>query len=136
MNRKTLLAGILFFSTTCLTGFYHQGAKDYVEMGQMLVAEGLNDAALSYFTKAINLEPKNTDFLLTRAFFLLKLNRHSEALTDLTAIIDLQPGVAEGYLTRGLVYSELGQKDLARGDFSAACRLGDQGGCAFMGEKD
>jgi Flp pilus assembly protein TadD len=132
MTRKFFTCCALALALAALTGFRSQGPQAYVELAQMLVADGQNDAAFVYFTKAIDLAPEQPDLYLARGFFLLKQNRHSEALADLTTIIRLQPDKPEGYLTRGLVLSELGQRDQANSDFAVACRLGDQGGCSFL----
>jgi tetratricopeptide (TPR) repeat protein len=135
MIRKFLTCCALALALAGLTGFRSQGPQAYVELAQMLVADGQNDAAFVYFTKAIELAPEQADLYLARGFFLLKQNRHPEALADLSTIIRLQPDKPEGYLTRGLVLSELGEKERANNDFAVACRLGDQGGCAFLDDR-
>jgi tetratricopeptide (TPR) repeat protein len=135
MTRNFLTCCALALALACLTGFRSQGPRAYLELAQMLVADGQNDAAFVYFTRAIDLAPEQPDLYLARGFFLLKEKRYDEALADLSTIIRLQPDQAEGYLSRGLVLSELGRRDQANSDFAAACRLGDQGGCSFLDDR-
>lgn len=126
----------LMAATMLLTGFAARDLSSYsdAELAQMYAARGLSDQALHHYGKAIAATPDSPEPYLARAFFLLKLNRQKEALADLDRIIALRPGKAQHYLTRGMVYSETGDRNRAQSDFAEACRLGDQSGCTFMNE--
>ena len=123
---------LLLVALICLCGFRHQGPKAYLEIAQILASDGFNDTALAYYTKAVATQPDDPELYQARAFFLLRLERTREALADLSRIVTLRPERPDGYLSRGLVYSQLGQAEQADRDFAAACRLGDQSGCAFL----
>lgn len=129
MNRLILC---LLMVLLLLTGFQHQDARFYVELAQMYSVRGDNDTAMALYTRAISLEPQNSDLYVARGFFLLKQNQLDPALADLSTVIALKPDMADGYLSRGLVYLDHDKPDLARADFSKACQLGDTSGCQFL----
>jgi regulator of sirC expression with transglutaminase-like and TPR domain len=93
----------------------------------------MNERALHYFGNAIAAAPESPDPYLARTFFLLKLDRRKEALADMERVIAMQPDKAQHYVTRGMIYSDAGEKSRAESDFAEACRLGDQSGCVFVG---
>ena len=134
LTRVTLA---LLAATLLLTGFADRDKGSYsdAELAQMYTARGMNDQALYHFGNAIAATPGSPEPYLARAFFLLKLNRRDEALADLDRVIALQPEKAQHHVTRGMVYSEAGDRKRAQNDFAEACRLGDQSGCTFMNER-
>jgi tetratricopeptide (TPR) repeat protein len=130
------IACLLFLAHFCLAGFrYPPGALRYQELGQKSAADGDYPLALDYYNQAIQLDPGIAELYMTRGFFLLKLNRTTEALGDFSSFIRLEPDNSEGYLSRGMIYSQLDRKEEARRDFTTACRLGNQGGCSFAEEE-
>lgn len=118
-----------------MTGFAGRDPASYsdADLAQMYAARGMNDRALQYFGNAVAAAPDSPDPYLARTFFLLKLERREEALADMERVIALQPDKAQHYVTRGMIYSDAGEKHRAEKDFAEACRLGDRSGCLFMG---
>ncbi len=133
MSRSALCV-LLLVSLLCLCGFSQHGTPSYVELAQMFEANGDHEIALLCYNRAVEKAPQVADNYLSRAFFLLKEGRADDGIRDLSTFISLTPDKPEGYLSRGLVHSERNEKELARQDFSMACRLGDQSGCTFLGE--
>lgn len=134
MNQPGLF--LCFVALTCLTAFRNPpGALRYIELADKHLSEGNSGLALQYYANAIALEPENPALYTIRGFFLLKQNRFDEALQDLTVCILLEPGKSGGYLTRGLVYSELKRDKEADADYAEACRLGSRDGCSFAGNR-
>ena len=134
--RKLSLAAAIAAIALLLCGFAYKGARSYAELAQMFVAQGRYDDAVTFFDKAIAMEPKNPELYQHRAFFYLKLERFDLGLRDLTTVIELQPDKAEGYLSRGLVHSDRNQRGMAEADFRKACELGDTSGCAFLTQSE
>lgn len=134
MGRKTAFLGLLAASLF-ITGFAGRDPASYSDsdLAQMYAARGLNDRALHHFGNAIAAAPDSPSPYLARTFFLLKLNRREEAIADLERVIALQPDKGQHYVTRGMIYSDAGDKERAEKDFTEACRLGDQSGCLFIG---
>ncbi len=133
MFRKTALLGLLTVSLI-MTGFAGRDPASYSDsdLAQMYAARGQNERALHHFGKAIAAAPDSPAPYLARTFFLLKLERRAEAMADLERVIALQPDRAQHYMTRGMIYTNAGDKERAERDFAQACRLGDQSGCLFM----
>ena len=134
MGRKTTLFGLLV-AALVMTGFAGRDLSSYsdTELAQMYAARGMSDRALHYFGKAIAAAPDSVEPYLARTFFLLKLDRRKEALADMDRVIALQPDKGQHYVTRGMIYSDAGEKNRAGRDFAEACRLGDESGCVFAG---
>ena len=131
---RLALCTLLLLGLSCLCGFRHMAPRSFLELAQMYEGDGQPETALRYYDKAVAAEPTSTDLYLARAFFLLKQGKADEGIRDLSVVIALAPDKPEGYLSRGLVRSERGEKELARQDFAMACRLGDRSGCQFLGE--
>lgn len=66
---------------------------------------------------------------LLRSDVLLKLNRHEQALEDLSTVIKSDPTNAGALLTRGNLYRNRLQGRLAKDDFEQACVLGSIEAC-------
>jgi tetratricopeptide (TPR) repeat protein len=131
---KKFIAPLLLLALLLLTGFRNPpGAERYMEAGDNAVSEGDPGLGLEYYSRAIKMKPDNALFYLTRGFLLLRLNRTAEAINDLGEYIRILPKVPQGYMSRGMAYSQLKREKEADEDFAAACRLGDASGCSFAG---
>jgi tetratricopeptide (TPR) repeat protein len=69
--------------------------------------------ALELAERAVRAEPNDTRFRGTRGTIFLKLERWSEALTDLEAELSASPDRADTHLALAKVYDHLGSPDLA-----------------------
>lgn len=76
---------------------YPDSAVAYAARAGMEMERGMLDVALYDFSKAITLEPTNTDYLLSRADLLIRMGRKKEARQDLDAAV--RKGIPKPSLT-------------------------------------
>ncbi|KAH7550215.1 hypothetical protein ACOSP7_024571 [Xanthoceras sorbifolium] len=63
--------------------------------------------AVDYYTKAIDFDPQNADFLADRAQANIKLNNFTEAVADANKAIELNPNLVKAYLRKGTACMKL-----------------------------
>ena len=81
-NMKRLIPFLIIIFS--LSNAYGQSARQYAKAGKEFVeAKNYKDALVQY-TKAINLDPKKTDFYLQRAMIFEKLGNIDSAFVDIT----------------------------------------------------
>lgn len=68
---------------------FPDSAVAWAARGGMEMERGLNELAEYDYTEALRLDPKNSDYLLSRADVRIKLHRYSQARADLDAIVRL-----------------------------------------------
>ena len=90
------------------------GKEDYNDLGLAAYEDGNYDEAIEYYTKAIELEPKNAIAYNYRglAYFqtgLWFVNREPfyKAIPDYTKAIELNPKYVDAYYNRGVAYNQL-----------------------------
>lgn len=66
---------------------YPDNAVAYAARAGMEMERGMLDVALFDFSKAITLEPDNTDYLISRADLLIRMGRKKEARQDLDSAV-------------------------------------------------
>ena len=66
---------------------YPDNAVAYAARAGMEMERGMLDVALFDFSKAITLEPDNTDYLISRADLLIRMGRKKEARQDLDTAV-------------------------------------------------
>lgn len=76
---------------------------------------------LADYDKAISLRPDEEDFYYQKAWFERYNGMTEEAILDMTTAIQKSGGSTHYYLTRGNIFAQIGEKDLAREDFETAC---------------
>lgn len=76
---------------------YPDSAVAYAARAGMEMERGMLDVALYDFSKAITLEPTNTDYLLSRADLLIRMGRKKEARQDLDTAV--RKGIPKPSLT-------------------------------------
>ena len=123
-------AVVLLVSGLAGNGF--GGGIDPLGKVEMYLSQGRSDLAFALLDDIIAANPERVDAYTSRAFVNLKFNRHREAISDFTTVIMLQPKHPNAYLSRGMVYDQLKEYDLAAVDFRKACELGDKSGCSFQ----
>ncbi len=79
--------------------------------------------ALARLDIAHNLVPESTTVLQRRAEILLSLNRNDEALSDLTAMLEIDSLLIEPRLKRGMLELYKGNYEQAKSDFDTLNRL-------------
>lgn len=77
-------------------------------------------AAAFHWSKLLECEPSNPEFLRRRAAANRQLGRLAEARSDLSKAVELQPRDAKTWKERGHVHAELGQWCEAASDFATA----------------
>ena len=104
-------------------------SQQYVDLGKMAELNGQTDQALEDYSRAIELDPNNTDAYMARARINEGRNELSQVIADCTKIIEIKPRY-EAYIKRGSAYVHIGDADatkrqtaLALQDFNTAIQL-------------
>jgi len=94
-------------------------AKAFYRRGVAYNAVGEGENAFKDFTRCVELDSSNIDYLATQAYMCSEYyEKHEMALKNYTRIIALEPSTPKAYISRGIVYLRLKQYDLANQDFS------------------
>ncbi len=88
-----------------------------------LYAEGRFDAALAKVNQSLSLLDNEALFHGLRGSIRYRQNRYEDAITNFDRALARDDSYFLYYLSRGLSYAELGQRDTARRDLSASVRL-------------
>ncbi len=93
------------------------------QRGQENLEKGLNEKAISDFTKAIGLNPGNSHSYFYRAKAYEKLGKYDLAIADYTKVIELTPREFFTYVNRGRAYENMKLYDQAIKDFTKAIEI-------------
>lgn len=94
-----------------------------VDRGSCLTNKRMDAEGVADFTKALDMKPDLESALYNRARALARLNKHEEAITDLTKAIQItqpSPIMASYYKNRGMSYLALEKRAEAKADFKKA----------------
>lgn len=94
------------------------------DAGNAAIAQKSYDAAIPYFTRALEIDPSNRNALNQRGFAYQNLKQLSAAVADYGAMIKRDASDKSGYLNRANVYLQLGAKPEVVADLSAFIKLG------------
>jgi Tfp pilus assembly protein PilF len=75
--------------------------------GEILCNMGYYDIAISYFTKASNMDPENIHNLNKRAMAYFVLQEYNKAILDLDKVIQLDPSNSLAHYNKGITYYTL-----------------------------
>lgn len=89
-----------------------------------LAKQGKLEQALPLYNQALQLAPENAVAHLNRGSTLAQLKRFEEALTDFKKAVELNPAEPRGHYLLGVVYRDMGQRDLACSNFYTALQKG------------
>ena len=95
----------------------------YDNRGFAYSKKGLYDKAIADFTKALELNPKDTYAYNNRGFAFSQKGLHDKAIADSTKAIELEPRNAVSYQSRALAYEGYKQPEKALSDWSKAIEL-------------
>ncbi len=90
------------------------------------------DQALKYSSKAISLNPRYSDALITRGNVYDELGEPQKAIADYTNALLINPADSYAYYNRAMTYNKIGRADDARADCRKACELGLDAGCKAL----
>ena len=94
--------------------------------------ETITDAAsLDFLSKAIELDPKYAEVVLTRGMKYLRMKEYKKALSDFDKTVQVDPTSSDGYCYRGVAHFELGENAKALADVSKAIELDDKNADAY-----
>ncbi len=99
--------------------------------GDEAEAKGDFDLAMSYYTEAIRINPKQPDAYFNRGVIYEKKGEHDKALAEFTEAIGIKPKYANAYNNRGAIYREKGENDKALADYTAAIQINPKQGKAY-----
>lgn len=100
-----------------------QDTNYYNNRGTAFSSKGDYDRAISDYTKAIELDPKNSDAYYNRGNTYVMKGNFDLAISDFTRAIELDPKNSDAYNNRGNAYRSKGDNNLARSDFTRANEL-------------
>lgn len=83
-------------------------AEQYKNEGNSLYKNAKYRESIEYYTKAIDLCPKNAAYYGNRAAAYLMINKHKQCLDDSKAATSIDPNFVKGYLREGKSYLCLG----------------------------
>ncbi len=89
------------------------------------------DNALSYYNRAIELNPELTEAYHNRGIVKYKMRKFAEALGDFTQAIKLNPELAETYVNRAHLKGKMGDKKGALQDYDKAIQLNSKDAQAY-----
>ena len=93
--------------------------KAFYKRGVAYNAVGEGENAFKDFTRCVELDSSNIDYLATQAYMCSEYyDKHEMALRNYNRIIALDPSTPKAYISRGIIYLLLKQYDLANQDFS------------------
>ena len=95
----------------------------FMRLAGIYADAGQNVQALSNFSKAISLAPKNHHYLNTRGFFLMSRKVYNDAITDFTEAINVNPKYTQAFNNRGLCWISMGNTAKAVEDLDAAIKI-------------
>lgn len=105
-------------------------AQQFFQDGVRLGKGGDYRAAVQAYTRAIELNRKYTDAYVYRALTHLQLGNFVAAISDLNAVVDLDPS-ADSYRTRADVYARNGRIDQAIADYDKSIALNPNDASAY-----
>lgn len=114
----------IFDKNGLIAAIYNNRGLAYYDLGQYT-------QAISDYTKAIELNPKDAVAYNSRGITYKKLGQYTQAISDYTKAIELNSKYAMAYNNRGNAYYYLGQYTQAISDFTKAIELNPEDAEAY-----
>jgi len=122
--RQTLKKIIKYgFLTVAFLIFSCNGA-DYYNLGIYQARQGNQEKAIEYFTKSIEVNPKDADSYYNRAYAQHLLGgKEKQTISDYSKSLELNPNDYEAHMNRGLIYMKMGNNEKAISDYKESIRI-------------
>jgi tetratricopeptide (TPR) repeat protein len=98
-------------------------AEEYKNKGNEAFKSNNVNEAIEFYTKAIELDPKNLLCFSNRSVSYLKLEKYEDALKDADSCIELRPSWAKGYFRKGTALHNLKRLEEAKVVLEKAAEL-------------
>lgn len=98
-------------------------AADHLRKGEEHVINNQFERALSEYTSALRLEPKNIDAHLGRAAILLRLDKKEDAYEETKIILTLDPQNTMAHYMKGTIFMLLGDEKSALIEYREVIKL-------------
>lgn len=98
-------------------------ANGFRGLGLVYQARGEHEAALGYYTEALNIEPHSALLINDRGVMLSRLGRKDEALESFEEVTRLDPEDIYGWMNTGRLHFEDGRFEEARSSFQIVLEL-------------
>lgn len=99
----------------------HQ-VKEYERMGREYFNARAYKESISYYTKALEIQPDNENLYYMRGFAYLRAGKYKEAVADCDRALKLVPDSAATYNNRGCAFTHIGDAVKAVSDFNQAIK--------------
>jgi tetratricopeptide (TPR) repeat protein len=119
-KRVLLRSGMVvcLFLTGCA-----ERTTDYFYRGGAYYHKAEYDAAIFYFSKAIEINPKDAKAYNNRGIAYYNKGEYDRAISDYTKAIEINPGYAMAYINRGVSYNNKGEYERAISDYTKAIEI-------------
>ena len=111
-----------------LTRFEKEGIK--IDSGLAYEEKG-QDEAISDYTKALEINPRDALAYYNRGIAYNKKGRHDEAISDFNKALEINPRDAWAYYNRGIAYDNKGEYDQAISDYTKALEINPKDAVAY-----
>lgn len=105
----------------------------YQQLGLVQLKRSKWDVSENNLTKAINADPQNPSFYLSRGHVMAAKSAYQNALNDYGQAIALRPKYAEAFLHRAQMNEKLGQLQLAVNDYNQVLSIQSENKEALIG---
>jgi tetratricopeptide (TPR) repeat protein len=129
------VAVVLFCASGAIGQTTNKESAAFHEKGKTAYYNKDYNGAAIYFTKAIDLDPKNARAYMGRGCACNNAKKYPEAIADLTKSIELEPNpkTMDVYLIRGGVYNVLKKYPEAIADLTKVIELDPKNAAAYAG---
>ncbi len=130
---RTLITVLIYFlpaAAILLNGCTFQGpvkeiiTEKRIARANTYMQEGNYEDAITYYTKALKVNPKDAIAYNNRGLAWGKKGDYDNAIADFTKAVEIDPQFADAYKNRGIAYYDKGDYDRTCSDFQKSCDLG------------
>jgi tetratricopeptide (TPR) repeat protein len=107
----------------CFFLLKRNNASMYVKQALFCAEEGLHNAAVAYYSEAIQLDSDSAFLYSVRGDAYAKTEKYDRAIVDYTQAIQLDPNNSKAYCNRGIALASNDRGDEAFADFAKAIEL-------------